>query len=532
MAFTKGFISMKMRNGLTLLLCLSICLFPCALAFAASAEDELVLGIVSTTTATLNPLEPIERDFASIYDICYDSLIEIDDDYRPKGNLAESWEETNNGKTWRFTLKEGITFSDGTPLTPNDVVATTHYILQKAGAQAEEGQEPLNKGYYQNLSYFVDSASVVDDRTVEFKAKRNYYGFLYALVYPILPADKLEMENPPGTGAYVVSAFEPQEYVWLQVNPNWWQTPPQIKQIMVICHTNNKDLINSYEYSRVDAFFTRNISASQYKTGVSSVSLDYRSRQLEMLFVNHSDQALKSLNVRKAVRHAINVDQIIQQVYMGMADRADTPILPNSWLSKEYASAFEYNPALAMELLEAEGWIDYNGDGIRDLLVGEETKHLHLRFLVYEEADNDVRVATANAISDMLSTVGISANVTMVNYQDMQARLKARSYDLALCSVNMDPVQDPGFLLMTNNTLNFCKYSNKTLDEQFKTLRSSVSAEAYRDALYSIQDIYAEDYPIITLFYRKGVVVSRKMYTLVRQVRELELLRGVDVYGQ
>lgn len=511
-------------------------LLPFSFAAASSLESELILGIVSTKTTRLLPLEPLERDIASIYGIVYDSLIEIDDNYRPQGRLAERWTETNNGKTWTFTLREGVTFSDGTPLTAGDVVATTQYILNKARQEqsTEEGAPAVDKGYYQNLHYFVKSVSAVDDKTVEFKADRSYYGFLYALNYPILPADKLEMENPPGTGAYVIEQFAPNDSMWLRANENWWQNPPVIKEIMVILHSNNKNLISSYEYSRVDALFTRTVSASQYKTGVSSVSLDYRTRQLEVLFMRHNEQALKSVNVRKAIRHAINVDKIIAQIYMGMADRANTPILPGTWLSKEYTTEFEYNPALAIALLEEDGWYDSDDNGVRDRIVDDKAQNLRIRLFVYEEPDNDVRVATANAIADSLTSIGFQMVVTVDTFENISAMLKSRSssYDLILASVNMEPVQDPGFLLTTNNSMNFGRYSNKELDTLFSTLRTSVNPDAYKQTLDAIQDIFVEDVPFISLFYRKGVVVSKKMYTLARQIRELELLRGIDVYGR
>ena len=535
MAFMNDSILRRMRRW-ALILC-SISLLLPGQAAATGDDTELILGIVSVKTTRILPLEPIERDIQSLYGVVYDSLIEIDDDYRPSGRLAESWSETNNGRTWTFTLRDNVVFSDGTPLTARDVAATTQYILNKANQQqnANEGEGPPDRGYYQNLAYFVSSVSAPDDKTVVFKTKRNYYGFLYSLLYPILPGDRLEEENPPGTGAYIISQFEPQEYMWLEVNPNWWQTPPQIKDIMIVFHTNNKELTSAYEYSRVDALFTRNISAAQYRTGVSSVSLDYRSRQLEMLYMNHGEQALKSANVRKAIRHAINVDQIISRVYMGMADRAETPLVPGIWLAGEYPDAFEYNPALAIQLLEEDGWYDYSGEGVRERTVEgkENPQRLHVRLLMYEEPDNDVRAAAANAIADALAAVGFEIAISMDTQANVADRLKARSYDLVLCSVNMDPVQDPGFLLMSGNTMNYMRYSSKAMDEAFNTLRnSSPSAADYRANLIKIQDLYVEDCPFISLYFRKGVVISRKMYTNARRVRELELLRGIDAYGR
>ena len=271
MAFMSGFTSRKIRRSLCKLLIL--CLLLPAGGVATNVENALTVGIVSTKTTRLDPLQPVERDFASLFDICYDGLIKINDDYLPEGDLVERWEESNAGKTWTFHLREGVTFSNGQPLTAEDVVATTQYILGKANDETAE-----DKGYYANLKYLVSSVKAIDEDTVQIKASRAYYGLLYALTYPILPAGYAGTENPPGTGAYVISTFESQDYVYLQSNTNWWRTPPQVEEIMVICHQSAKDLLSSYEYARVDTMFTRSTAAAQYKSGTAAVSLDSRRR--------------------------------------------------------------------------------------------------------------------------------------------------------------------------------------------------------------------------------------------------------------
>ena len=103
-------------------------------AEASNVQDDLVVGILSSKTTAIRPLEPIERDFMSIYDLMYDGLMDINDDYKPELALAESY--SHNGKTWTFKLREGLKFSDGSPVTATDVAATTEWILRKANAEA------------------------------------------------------------------------------------------------------------------------------------------------------------------------------------------------------------------------------------------------------------------------------------------------------------------------------------------------------------------------------------------------------------
>lgn len=527
MAFMSGFTSRKILKSLCKLLIL--CLLLPAGGVATNVENALTVGIVSTKTTRLDPLQPVERDFASLFDICYDGLIKINDDYLPEGDLVERWEESNAGKTWTFHLREGVTFSNGQPLTAADVVATTQYILDKANDETAE-----NKGYYANLKYLVSSVKAIDEDTVQIKASRAYYGLLYALTYPILPAGYAGTENPPGTGAYVISTFESQDYVYLQSNTNWWRTPPQVEEIMVICHQSAKDLLSSYEYARVDTMFTRSTAAAQYKSGTSAVSLDSRSRQLEMLYLNHNEQALKSENVRKAIRHAINVDQIANQIYMGMVSKTHTPLISGTWLYNAASSDYAFDVEKAKALLKEDGWADLDDDGVLDRVVPgkEKPQRLHLRIYVYEEPDNDVRVETANAIKDMLEDIGMSITVTTMTFAETADKLRAKSFDMVLCSVNMDPVPDPGFLLMRGNTMNYGSYNSGEMNELFTSLRKQTTQSGYAHTLHEIQRVFAEDCPFLCLFYRNGAVLSRKMYTVARDIRELELLRGIEDFGR
>ncbi len=190
-----------MKRVLCLLLCLM--LVPLS-AFGENVEDSLIVGMISTRTTEIRPLTPQERDIVSLYGVVYESLVTVDDNGLPQPLLAESWTESGGGQTWTFTLRENITFSDGTPLTAQDVVASGQYILNLA-----KNDQGLDRGFYGNIRYMVSSFTAQDDRTVVVKAARDYYGLLYSMTFPVVPASQVEMANPVGTGPYVISSFEP-----------------------------------------------------------------------------------------------------------------------------------------------------------------------------------------------------------------------------------------------------------------------------------------------------------------------------------
>ena len=177
-------------------------------SIAENVGDSITIGIQSTKTLTIRPFEPLERDMLSVYNAVYESLITIDDDYLPRGCLAESWEESAGGKTWTFHLRSDIRFSDGLPVTAADVVASANFILDKA-----RDENITDHGFYSNLNLFVKSISAKDDRTVVVQSKtsaknpRQYYGILYQMTFPVVPAAQVGADQPIGSGPYVVSSF-------------------------------------------------------------------------------------------------------------------------------------------------------------------------------------------------------------------------------------------------------------------------------------------------------------------------------------
>lgn len=494
-----------------------------ALAITVSKEEAMVIGMVSLTTKRLNPLVSEERDFMALGSLVYEGLVRIDDDYQPRPWLAERWESSGSGGTWTFTLREGAYFHDGSFVTANDVVATVNEILRLAN-----DQEGPTRGTFASLRYMIKKATALDDRRVEISTGRNNYGFLYAMDFPILPASQINHDNPVGSGPFQLGSFVPQDYLMLNAFDYWWDGRPTIREVMCIFHKGSRELMNSYEYNRVDAALTRTLTAAQYRSGTSTLNLSYRTRQLETLLINNRAREFVDVAVRKALRYAINVDAIANTSYLNMVTRTDTPLVPGSWAYREMPGVFVQDLQKANQLLDEAGWTDSNNDGIRDRYVDGKLQNLSLRFLVYEELDNAVRISTAHQIASMLSAVGIEARVTPLSFEDTLARLKAANYDIALAAFNVDQVPDPGFLLISGNTGNYMRYKSERMDALFKELRATMDKDAYQQKLYEIQQLYAEDCPMICLFYRNGSVISRRMYTSARNLREPDPLRGIE----
>ena len=493
-------------------------------------SDTFSVGMISVKTQYLNPLWALERDFQSLHSLMYESLIRFDDNYEPEPYVAVSW-RTDDCKSWTFTLRDDVYFSDGTKLTAYDVAATVNEIIRLAKDDTAE-----NKGVYASMRYVITSAQANDALTVVINASRPYYGAIYAMCFPILKADEVQFEYPIGSGPYRAEAFSPTNYLYLSYNDRWWGEEPLVKNINAFFSATNKDLTADYEYNRVDAIVTRAVTTAQYRGGVTSVNIDYRTRQLETLLLNMNSYELEDIRVRYAIRYALDPDALSNNAYYGMTSRTDTPFPRGTWMYYDGSADagedyFTYNLDKANRLLDEAGWIDTNEDGVRDMVRDGKRVDLSLRLWVYEEAENSVRVETANQIRYQLAKAGITVRVYLVSFALAKERLQAGNFDLCLAAYQMDAVPDPGFLLYGPNTGNYGRYKTKEMNDLITALRKCTDKASYQQTLRQIQALYAKDCPFICLYYRGGAVLTRKLYTNVRDIREPEVLKGIEAIG-
>jgi ABC-type transport system substrate-binding protein len=132
----------------------------------------------------------------------------------------------------------------------------------------------------------------------------------------------------------------------------------------------------------------------------------------------------------------------------------------------------------------------------------------------------------------MLAEIKVQVAVTTMTYDEEREALKAGSFDMALCAFQMDVVPDYGFFLRKGNNQNYCRYVSSEMTSLIDTLRTQEDQNDFAYTTGTIQQLFANDTPFICLFYRSGAILTRKMFTTVRSIREFELLRGIEAFGR
>lgn len=522
------------RRLLAAALCVLLSIAP---AFAFAETLSLSVAIVAKDDLALRPLELNTRDAISVLDLVYEGLFAMDDDYVPQPELAYSYEFVSGGKRLQVVLRDDVVFHNGQKLTSADVIATLDYMFALTGFDDDLNSEvPIaERGLYYATFYTLRSWEAQDDRTILFTLRRPSFGALYALAFPILPANQVAADMPAGTGPYRYDGYEPGSAIWLVANTAWWKRTPQVRNVRASIYRSTDLALNAFDTRKVDIAMSRSINASRYSGSLNSFSLVARTRQLEVLLINRAHKLFKSDDsgenlVRRAISYAIDRSVLISSVYQGMATVAYSPIPAGTWLSNESTIEDIYDPLMAAALLDQAGY-KLADDGYR-YRNNERFERIYL--LVYDEPGSTVRTNAANRIKDMLTEIGIPVTVRTRTREQAIGNLQSGNYTLALCAFNFDVCPDPGFTLTSTASCNYTRYRTDAMNDLFnKQLRTTqcVDRDAYRDVMRQIQSLFVQDIPYLPLYWRTGVLLSRESFTNARDIREFELLRGLESYA-
>ncbi|MDR0929041.1 MAG: ABC transporter substrate-binding protein [Oscillospiraceae bacterium] len=529
-----------LRRSTLVFLCLCL-LMPLSAGASGVSQvpTHMRVAMIVSPDMQLYPLRVMDRDAVSLLNLVYDGLYTLDDNRIPQPNLVEDVTVLAGGLTWLFTIREGVYFHDGRELTAHDVVATMDAI--KAIADASE--DPTQRGLYCTVPEVCASWSADDARTLRIQAARANYGLLYALTFPVLQAQSAMNPSPPGTGPYRIDYYAPGDTLWLSGNQNWFKgVAPHISSITADWYANADDALNAYAAEEVDIVMTRSTSALRYRGTLNTLSnaYDYSTRQLECLLINLgvTQYDLDDLKMRQAVSHAIDRSRLITAVYQGMVTAADSLQPPGFFLSYEGSMpSYNYSITAANAILDELGWQLRDEQNYRYKRLEDGERQLVLRLGYYDEAGSALRKDAANQIAEMLRAVGIRVRIYAYEFTSAMPKLTIGDYDLFLGAINFDVVPDPYFLLHSSKTLYYNGYRSSTMGDKLAALRKAEDTSdmeamqtAFQNAWYGIQQQAAEDLPLLPLYWRNGIVLTRYPYSSIRDIREFELLKSIEQY--
>lgn len=481
----------------------------------ADPTDVLRFGI-SVPAVTLAPGKSMASIVRSITRGIYETLVTRDSQGNAIPLLATSWELADDGLTWRFHLRDGVKFHDGTDLDAGDVKATFDRLLSPDYAL------PLS-----SIFKVIGSVEAVDDLTVQITTTHPTPDFLTRLSWGhagIISAEAVEQYGadidwtPVGTGPYMYESHVPGESVTLAAFHDYWGGEPALGGIVYRTVEEDGTRVALLETGELDVIANlppADLARLQQRQDVA-VLAEPGSRVMH-IGINTGKAPFNDVRVRQALNYAIDQEGLIAGVLQGVGEPASSVISPTVW-GYSAVSPYEYNPERARELLREAGY----PDGFKTTIRTPQGRYYQDR-------------ATAVAVQSMLGEVGIQAEVQVVDWATYLELLRkpAAENDTELYLLGWESgTGDIGYLLdlvlnpsaFPPSGWNTMFYENPRATELMAAVGREMDSGRRVELANELQEVVVNDAPWVLLY------VAQETAATNTKVQGLHLLPG-EVYS-
>jgi len=502
-----------------LLALLSLALAPAALAESSPAADTTTFRVGWLLEPdNLNPFIGLLGQDYEIWHLNYDFLVGWDPkDFSPRPEIAESWEVSDDGKTWTFTIRQGVKWQDGEPLTARDVAFTFNYIIENELSTLDV----YTRG--------IVSAEAPDDATCVITTDRPKANMLSTVV-PILPehiwskvsgkdaASTYQNAVPiVGSGPFQVVEWQKGKFLRLVANKDYWGGAPKVDELIFENYRNADTMSADLKSGGIDAAIE--LPLAQVPSLQSAPNLTvlkgthWRFNELGFNCYDSPNSlgnpVLLDEKFRQALSWAIDRQKICDVAFFGQADVGSTLLPPYSAFHYEPVAGelFTYDPEEAKTQLDLAGYEDVNGDGLRETTDG---KPLDLDLMVTN--DSPENKTAAKLIAGWFNDVGVKVTLRIVDagvLLDAQYNYKgdvyAPDYDMFIWFWTQD--SDPSFMLAVptkdniegwNDTLWWSPETDKLFNDQDQALdvdQRIAAAQEMQKLVYQASNYLIFSYP-------------------------------------
>ncbi|KKX56370.1 ABC transporter substrate-binding protein [Brevibacillus sp. FSL L8-0520] len=371
---------MKKNIGwiLAALMMLVAALSGCSRSSEEQAPDEITLSESWDFSGGFYPIETlvVNTNFGPEFYMSnfYETLVNYRNGEIVPG-LAESWDISDDGKVYTFHLRQNVKFSDGTPFDAEAVKRNLEVIPINLGKY---------NGYFGTVSTRFEQIVVVDANTVEVHLTAPYYGGLkdFSLLNPMAMVSPNAFHEDGsvkdtlktvtlGTGPYMYRGDRDGNIYTFVRNPHYWGEPPEVERFHVKVIPDNHARLLAFRNGEVDLLVgTRQISFDGFNemkaAGYGALVSEGEANYTRFLAFDVSKAPFDDLNVRLAVSYAIDKMSIVQNIFAGIETKADSILDPALPYCDVQLVPRIYDRQQAIALLENAGWVDADGDGVRE----------------------------------------------------------------------------------------------------------------------------------------------------------------------
>jgi peptide/nickel transport system substrate-binding protein len=489
---------------------------PLANAQTPAADDELVLRVGTTVDLTsANIWAATAGSDWTLSTLQYDMMLKFaSEDLSPAPSLATGCEPNQDSTVWTCTLREGLMWSDGTPLTSRDVAFSYRFVI--------DNKIPQYKSYFP----FNPTFETPDDQTLIWNSEEPTFALDVPPWAYIVPEkvwaeydgqtlrDIRAVEHVPaiGSGPFTLTDWQPGQGFTLERNEYFWGDEPEVDRIEFRVYSNQEAMIQALRNGEVDFADGLKPQLVASVEGMPNVTLQHVVSDwwlnLAFNFGGQSPEAdalpaLHDITVRQAIAMAIDKQAIADKVYQGTAAPGDTIIRPASafWhLDIPADEELPYDPEGAAAMLEEAGYVDSDGDGVReDPETGDP-----LELLVPASQDTGGAVEAGELIVGFLDQIGIQVELRPVSDGKMNDYWGAGNFDAYIWYWSGDP--DPNYQLFVFTSEQCGAWSDgcwkdPTFDSLYEEQRKTFDREARQEIVFEAQRRVYEQIPGVVLAY-------------------------------
>lgn len=487
----------------------------------ANPGGEIVVSF-SKDVATLNPTLRTDVYSSYITDLIYESLVgtsPIDGSVVPSG-IADRWEIAEDGVTYTFFLNPNATWEDGTPITADDVVFTFDSVL-------DENSGSVRKS---TVEEYLASYRKIDDHTLELVSRTPSAVFLNktALLFEILPkhiwedvapedfssdggSTGQEPERVVASGPFRFVEWELGDHLTLERNPNYWDpdNAATVDQYIFDVQKEDTTIISSLKTGNTDvcavpATFANDLKVSNPELQIAEVD----TASFSFYVLNQDPERFDlftDVRVRQALYYAIDRDIYADTILDGFAARADgpQPVLSPAYAPDRMDTIYEVDIEKAKALLDEAGWIDTDGDGIR------EKDGVKFSFeMLYDEGE----VTYAQGIpyiQQCWREIGVEMIASATPFTVILDRINSSDLDAVLIgfSWGFDGIQGDMFRCdaTSPNGFNLMSYCNPEYDRLNAEASAELDPDIRRDLMVEAANIINNDQAAGVIVYPKDI---------------------------
>jgi peptide/nickel transport system substrate-binding protein len=473
--------------------------------------DTIIQGSIGEPS-TLIPALASDSASSDINGLVYSGLVRYDKYLQIEGELAESWDISNDGLTITFHLRRGVTWHDGAPFTSADVLFTYQLMV-----------DPNTPTAYADRYLQVAEAQAPDPYTFRVRYHEPLASALISWGLAVHPKHLLDGEDvtrsplarsPIGTGPYRFVEWVGGQRVVLAANPDYFEGRPYIDRVIYRIVPDPSTMFLELQAGNIDqmgltplqyarqtdtAIFQRRFNKYRYPAS-SYVYLGYNLRR----------PLFQDKRVRQALTHAINRQELVDGVLLGLGQVATGPYKPGTWPHNPNVRDYPYDPQRALELLAEAGWRDTTGDGWLD------KDGRTFSFTILTNQGNDQRIKSGEIIQRRLSEIGIDVRLRVIEWASfLKEFVNPGNFDALIMGWTIPPDPDAYAVWHSGRTrpgeLNFIGFENAEVDELLEKGRRTLDQDARKRYYDRFQEILAEEQPYTFLFVPDAlpVVASR-----------------------